>query len=57
MTPTEIREVRQALGLTQTAFGELLHAKLRTVQAWELGERQMPAATAALLKLKMEQQK
>jgi DNA-binding transcriptional regulator YiaG len=34
MTQEEIREARQALGLTQTEFGEMLHVTLKTVQGW-----------------------
>ena len=52
MTPTEIREARLALGLTQAQFGELLHVTLRTVQMWEAGDRNMTPATAELLKIK-----
>lgn len=50
MTPAEIREARVViLGLTQTKFGELLHAKMRTVQDWESGKRNMTPATQDLL--------
>lgn len=54
MTPAEIREARQSLGLTQQKFGELLHAKIRTVQDWEAGKRKMQASTAELLKIKIK---
>lgn len=50
MTPSQIREARLALGLTQTEFGILLHAKLRTVQDWEAGKRNMQPATKDLLR-------
>jgi DNA-binding transcriptional regulator YiaG len=55
MTPSKIRETRQALGLTQTQFEELFHTKLKTVQDWEYGRRRMQKATAALLQRKMEE--
>lgn len=55
MTPGEIREARQALGLTQTQFGQLFHAKLKTVQDWEYGRRRMQKATEELLQRKMEE--
>lgn len=55
MTPAQIKQARTALGLTQTKFGELLHAKLRTVQAWEYGKRKMQAATAELLERKLRE--
>lgn len=54
MTPTEIREARQSLGLTQKDFGALLHATDRTVRMWESGDRNMTQATEELLKLKTE---
>ena len=55
MTPGEIRNTRQALGLTQTQFGQLFHAKLKTVQDWEYGRRRMQKATEELLLRKMEE--
>jgi DNA-binding transcriptional regulator YiaG len=55
MTPEEIREARQALGLTQTKFGEMLHATLKTVQDWEYGRRKMQKVTQELLRRKMEE--
>jgi len=55
MTSSEIREARQALGLTQARFGQLFHAKLKTVQYWKYGRRRMQKATAALLQRKMEE--
>lgn len=57
MTPSEIRQARQSLGLTQQKFGELLHAKIRTVQDWEAGKRNMTASTAELLKIKIKERK
>jgi DNA-binding transcriptional regulator YiaG len=55
MTSNEIREARQALGLTQTQFGHLFHVKLKTVQNWEYGRRRMQKATKELLQRKMEE--
>jgi DNA-binding transcriptional regulator YiaG len=55
MTPDDIKQARSALGLTQTKFGELLHAKLRTVQAWEAGKRKMQAVTVELLERKLQE--
>lgn len=57
MTPDQIKQARAALGLTQTKFGELLHAKLRTVQAWEAGTRNMQASTKELLETKLREKK
>ena len=55
MTPGEIREARKALGLTQTQFGQLFQARLKTVQDWEYGRRRMQKATQELLQRKMEE--
>ena len=55
MTSTQIKAARAALGLTQTKFGELLHAKLRTVQAWEAGTRNMQPITRELLETKLRE--
>ena len=47
------RALRLSLGLSQTAAGEHLDAKLRTVQDWESGARNMPGAKLELFRLKM----
>lgn len=57
MTPTEIRSARLSLGLTQKEFGDLLHASLKAVQAWEYGQRNMTASTEELLKIKLKEKK
>ncbi|WP_445454065.1 S24 family peptidase [Flavobacterium sp. 25HG05S-40] len=54
LTPQDIKAARKELDLTQEAFGELLHAKLRTVQSWEKGDRNMQEATALLLQQKLD---
>ena len=38
-TPKRVRELRQRLGLNQTALAQLLGASLRTIQSIEAGER------------------
>lgn len=37
-----IKQIRQQLGLSQSKFASKLTIPLRTVQAWELGERHCP---------------
>ncbi len=37
-----IKAIRKELGLSQTKFANKLTIPLRTVQAWELGERHCP---------------
>lgn len=39
--PESIRALREAAGLSQTAFGVEVHSGLRTVQDWESGQRRM----------------
>ena len=40
-SPESIRALREAAGLTQTAFGVEMHSGLRTVQDWESGQSRM----------------
>lgn len=49
--PKEIRALREQMGLTQAAFGELVYRSLRIVQDWEAGIRQCPAETWEYLNL------
>lgn len=44
-TPAEIREAREAAGLTQTEAAAVVLATLRTWQDWEAGERRMHPVT------------
>ncbi|MDI9256362.1 S24 family peptidase [Flavobacterium sedimenticola] len=54
LTSEEIKSIRIRLGMTQTEFGEMLGAKLRTVQSWENGDRNMKEGTVMLLKQKTD---
>lgn len=49
----EIREARQAAGLSQSAAGALVYVGVRTWQKWELGERAMMPAVWELFLLKI----
>lgn len=51
-TPLEIQQLRYALGMTQTAFGQWLRSSMRTVQQWEGGLRAMPTPVWELALLK-----
>ena len=52
-TPSQIKEARIALGLTQTEAAESVGAaSYFTWQAWETGRRKMPAAKWELFRLK-----
>ncbi len=54
-TPEQIKAHRAAHGLTQTAYGLLVGAKLRTVQDWESGARKMPPSKRELVQIKVVQ--
>ncbi len=51
--PAEIRTVREAAGLSQTAAGQLLHTTCRTWQQWEAGDRRMHPAFWELFNIKL----
>ena len=48
-----IKELRQAAGMTQKAFGEYLGIPHRTVQNWEGGQRQCPDYVLALIEYEL----
>ncbi len=52
-TASDIKAHRAASGLTQTAYGAIVGAKLRTVQDWESGRRNIPLAKWELMRLKV----
>lgn len=57
LTSEEIKNIRIGLGMTQSDFGEMLGAKLRTVQSWEDGSRNMKESTVMLLQQKLSTHK
>ena len=50
--PIEIKKARLKLGFTQKQAGEVVGAKRRTWQDWELGNRNMPIAKWELFRIK-----
>jgi putative transcriptional regulator len=52
--PLDIREIREAAGLTQSAAAELIHSKRRTWQDWELGIAAMHPGLWELFLLKIK---
>lgn len=52
-TPVEIREAREAAGLSQTAAAETIYCSLRGWQEWEAGNRKMHPAFWELWRLKL----
>ena len=51
-TPAQIRQAREAAGLTQTAAGQLVHSTCRVWQQWEAGDRRMHPAFFELFVIK-----
>ena len=45
----EIKELRNKTGLSQAKFGKFYNIPLRTVQSWELKERECPGYVLQLL--------
>ena len=56
-TPSEIRQAREAAGLTKTQAADLLHSSLRAWQMWEAGDRAMHAAFWELFRLKSKRKR
>lgn len=44
-----LKEIRKALGMTQTEFGAFLGIPMRTIQNWEAGTRQCPPYVLRLI--------
>ena len=51
MEPNEIRNAREALGLTQEALGERLGRHKDTIRAWESGKYEIDASASLALRL------
>jgi putative transcriptional regulator len=49
--PTEVRPIREAAGLSQSAFAALLGVSVRTLQDWEQRRRKPAGAALALLRI------
>lgn len=49
-----IKEIRQATGLSQGKFCDLLNIPKRTLQDWEQGLRQCPPYVAELIAYRVE---
>ena len=50
--PAEIRQAREAAGLSQAAAAALVHTTCRVWQQWEAGDRKMHAAFWELFTIK-----
>ena len=47
--PSEIKRVRDDLGMSQSAFAKAFHLNLRTLQKWEIGETKPEGPARVLL--------
>lgn len=55
MTPAELREARQTLGLSAARFAAAVGvADGRTVRRWEAGDREIPGSVAILVRLLLD---
>ncbi|HSL84165.1 MAG TPA: helix-turn-helix domain-containing protein [Thermoanaerobaculia bacterium] len=50
-TVPAVAEIREATGLTQSRFAELLGVSVRTLQEWEQGRRAPSGAAQTLLRI------
>ena len=55
MTPHQLRQFRQRLGLTQAAFAECISVAPNTVARWERGEIGMRRSTERLIEMLVQQ--
>lgn len=56
MNSLEIKKIRDSLDLTQSEFAKMLGVKIRAVQSWESGDRNISQSALLLLKLILETQ-
>ena len=51
-----LKEIRDQSGMSRSEFCEYFHIPYRTVQDWELGNRQCPDYLLRLLEYKLKQE-
>ncbi len=56
-TPSQIRETRQAAGLTQQQAADLIGVVLRTWAYWESGDYNMRSQSWELFKIRLKERK
>ncbi|MBF0311534.1 MAG: type II toxin-antitoxin system MqsA family antitoxin [Magnetococcales bacterium] len=49
--PGDVKEVRDTMNLSQSAFAGILGVSVRTLQEWEQGRRQPSGPAASLLRI------
>ena len=53
---TTFKEIREASGMARNQFCEYFGIPYRTVQSWELGDRDCPEYLLALMEYKLKQE-
>lgn len=48
------KDLREGSGMTRTQFAKYFEIPYRTVQSWELGDRQCPEYLLKLIKFKLD---
>ena len=56
-TPSQLRELRETLGLTQREAAEKIGVSRRTWEGWEIGARRPTSAACVLIQLLKSNQK
>lgn len=51
VTPTDVKEVREQIGLSQSEFARLMRVSVKTLQNWEQHRRNPTGPASALLKI------
>ena len=49
-----LKEIREASGMTRKAFCEYFGIPYRTIQSWEIGDRECPGYLLALMEYKLK---
>lgn len=49
--PSDVKSIREKIGLSQSSFAGLLGVSVRTLQEWEQGRRQPKGPAQALLRV------
>ena len=54
--PKSIQALREQYGLSRKQFTEMFNIPYRTLQSWELGERNCPEYVLELIKYRLEKE-
>lgn len=51
VAPTDVKALREKIGLSQNDFAQMMHVSVKTLQNWEQHRRSPTGPAAALLKI------